>query len=85
MPGPPPTDPSRRTAQYEQEQRNAWIREANLAAEFPDDSDDDSLDSFNMRLDQRELAIPPHHVRHGISSGHGQRRLASKLCLISEF
>ncbi|KFX93127.1 hypothetical protein V490_04993, partial [Pseudogymnoascus sp. VKM F-3557] len=76
MPGPPPTDPSRRTAQYEQEQRNAWIREANLAAEFPDDSDDDSLDSFNMRLDQRELAIPPHHVRHGISSGHGQRRLA---------
>lgn len=80
MPGPPLSQPSRPVSHFEQEQRRAWIHEANLASEYGDDSDDDSLDSFNTRLDQRDrdLGIPPQHARHAPAASHGQRRPASK-------
>lgn len=84
MPGPPPTQPPRQISQFEQEQRRAWIHEANLTSDYGDESDDDSLDSFNMRIDQRDLGIPAHHSRHAPAPAHGQRRPASKCRLISE-
>ncbi|OBT63001.1 hypothetical protein VE03_07620 [Pseudogymnoascus sp. 23342-1-I1] len=79
MPGPPPAQPPRQMSQFEQEQRRAWIHEANLASDdYGDDSDDDSLDSFNTRLDQRErdLGLPPSQTRHAPAAAHGQRRPA---------
>ncbi|KFY82354.1 hypothetical protein V500_10600, partial [Pseudogymnoascus sp. VKM F-4518 (FW-2643)] len=78
MPGPPLSQPSRPVSHFEQEQRRAWIHEANLASEYGDDSDDDSLDSFNTRLDQRErdLGIPLNQARHAPAASHGQRRPA---------
>lgn len=81
MPGPPPAQaPPRQASQFEQEQRRAWIHEANLASDYGDDSDDDSLDSFNTRLDQREreLGLPPSQTRHAPAAAHGHRRPASK-------
>ncbi|OBT73897.1 hypothetical protein VF21_08264 [Pseudogymnoascus sp. 05NY08] len=64
---PPPAQPPRQLTQFEQEQRRAWIHEANLASDYGDESDDDSLDSFN----QRDLGV---HARHALA--HGQRRPA---------
>lgn len=79
MPVPPPAEPARQVPpQTEQEQRRAWIREANLASDYADDSDDDSLDSFNMRLDQRDLGNLLYHPRHIAVAANGQRRPTSK-------
>ncbi|OBT90046.1 hypothetical protein VE02_02495 [Pseudogymnoascus sp. 03VT05] len=64
---PPPAQPPRQLTQFEQEQRRAWIHEANLVSDYGDESDDDSLDSFN----QRDLGV---HARHSLA--HGQRRPA---------
>ncbi|KFY51976.1 hypothetical protein V496_08716, partial [Pseudogymnoascus sp. VKM F-4515 (FW-2607)] len=79
IPGPLPAQaPPRQASQFEQEQRRAWIHEANLASDYGDDSDDDSLDSFNARLDQREreLGLPPSQTRHAPAAAHGHRRPA---------
>lgn len=69
-PPPPPAQlPTRPMPQFDQEQRRAWIHEGHMASDYGDESDDDSLDSFN----QRDLGV---HARH--APAHGQRRPASK-------
>ncbi|OAF55857.2 hypothetical protein VC83_08039 [Pseudogymnoascus destructans] len=72
--GPPPAQPPRQMTHFEHEQRRAWIHEANLASDYGDESDDDSLDSFT-RLDQRDPGNPPpNYAAQG--QGPGQRRPA---------
>ncbi|KFY37107.1 hypothetical protein V494_04893, partial [Pseudogymnoascus sp. VKM F-4513 (FW-928)] len=73
--GPPPLAP-RQISHFEQEQRRAWIHEANITSDYGDDSDDDSLDSFNMRLDQRDAGVPQLGPRQSSAAAHGQRRPA---------
>ncbi|OBT45370.1 hypothetical protein VE00_04057 [Pseudogymnoascus sp. WSF 3629] len=67
-PPPPAQQPPRPMPQFDQEQRRAWIHEGHMASDYGDESDDDSLDSFN----QRDLGA---HARHA-PAAHGQRRPA---------
>ncbi|OBT93790.2 hypothetical protein VE01_08149 [Pseudogymnoascus verrucosus] len=67
--GPPPAQPPRQLTHLEHEQRRAWIHEANLISDYGDESDDDSLDSF----DRRDLGARP---RPTPGAAHGQHRPA---------